>query len=145
MTPPSPDEAAIRRQGRVVVLLRASAVLLCLAAPAVVMPIEMMQTVHGSLGLGRLAETPLVSYLARSLSAFYAFHGLTLWFLSRDVPRYAPLLEFFGLLGVLAGVGMIALDVVVGMPFLWSLIEGPAIVLVYGSLLFLIRDCRRSA
>ena len=36
MTPTSPDVSANRRAGRVVLLLRASAVLLCLAAPAVV-------------------------------------------------------------------------------------------------------------
>ena len=86
-----------------------------------------------------------MSYLARSLSAFYAFHGVILWFMSRDVPRYAPLLELIAVLGVLAGAGMIALDLVVGMPFLWSLIEGPAIIAVYGLLGVFLHSRRRSA
>jgi hypothetical protein len=46
-------------------------------------------------------------------------------FLAADVRRYLPLVWFIARLQILFGVGMLVLDVVVGMPLPWIVSEGP--------------------
>jgi hypothetical protein len=99
-----------------------------LAAAAVVMPFEWMATIHGWLGLGEMPAGPVVGYLARSLSAFYVFHGVIVLGIASDVRRYLPLARLLGWVFVGFGLAAIGIDWFVGLPWYWVLGEGPVIV-----------------
>ena len=58
-----------------VVLLRCLGVGSLFALVPVVMPFSWMAATHRWLGLGEMPTGPVVEYLARSLSAFYALFG----------------------------------------------------------------------
>lgn len=103
------------------------------------MPFNWMDVVHQRAGLGQLPDVPIVGYLARSLSGFYALHGALLVFLARDVRAYLPVIRFLAIAGIVFGVGMFWLDVVVGMPPAWTLAEGPYVVVLSAVLVWLSR------
>ncbi|MCL4201016.1 MAG: hypothetical protein KJ000_00875 [Pirellulaceae bacterium] len=126
-----------RFEKAVVVILRVSGVVLLTALVPAVMPFSWMQDIHRLLGMGELPEAPIVGYLTRSVSAFYALHGAMILFISLDVRRYLPVVKCLAVLCVLFGAGMVVLDVVVGMPLFWVLSEGPFIVILGGVLLWL--------
>jgi succinate dehydrogenase hydrophobic anchor subunit len=126
-----------RSEKALVVLLRASAVLLLTAVIPAVMPFAWMKDIHRQLAMGELPEGPIIGYLTRSLSAMYAIHGAILLFVSLDVRRYLPVVKFLAVLCVVFGIGMIVLDVIVGMPMSWVLGEGPFIVALGGIMLWL--------
>ena len=104
-------------------LLRISAVVLLTALVPAVMPFAWMQEIHRSLAMGELPEGPIIGYLTRSLSAMYAMHGALLFFVSCDVRRFLPVVKCLAVLAVF-GIGMLVLDVVVGMPLSWVVGEG---------------------
>ena len=79
----------------------------------------------------------MIDYLTHSLSAMYTMHGAVVFFVSLDVRRYLPVVKCLAVLAILFGIGMIVLDVVVGMPILWILCAGPHIVVLNGVLLWL--------
>ena len=84
---------AIVWERTLVLWLRACAVLVGLALLAVAMPTSWMAAIHRWLGLGEFPAGPIVPYLARSLSAFYAMFGALMWVVSTDVRRLAPVLR----------------------------------------------------
>jgi len=126
-----------RVEKAVVVILRVSGVVLLTALVPAVMPFAWMQDIHRALGMGELPDAPIVGYLTRSVSAFYALHGAMILFVSLDVRRYLPVVKCLAVLCVLFGAGMIVLDVLVGMPLFWVLGEGPSIIILGGVLLWL--------
>jgi hypothetical protein len=118
-------------------LLRISAVVLLTALVPAVMPSAWMQEIHRRLGMGELPKGPIIGYLTRSLSAMYAMHGALVLFVSSDVRRFLPVVKCLAGLAILFGIGMVALDVMVGVPPYWVLCEGPFIVVLGGVLLWL--------
>ncbi len=96
-----------------------------LAVFAVAMPYEWMNAIHRTLGMGELPNAPVVGYLARSTSAFYAMHGALFWFLSFDVQRHRSVLLFLGWALAALGVTLLAVDVFEGLPLYWTAVEGP--------------------
>lgn len=102
-----------------------------LALVAVVIPYSWMNAIHQWLGMGRLPDQPVVGYLARSTSAFYAFFGGLLWLVSFDLRRHRPVLCYMGAATVLFGIILFAVDLLEGLPLYWSLFEGP-INMVFG-------------
>ena len=128
-----------RSEKALAVLLRLAGVLLMTAVIPAVMPFAWMKDIHRQLGMGELAEGPLIGYLTRSLSAMYAMHGAVLFFVSWDARRFLPVVKCLAVLAVLFGIGMLVLDVLVGMPMFWMLCEGPFIVVLGGVLLWLSR------
>jgi hypothetical protein len=128
---------ANRYEKALVLLLRLDAVLLLTALVPSMMPFAWMQAIHRALGMGELAEGPLIGYLTRSLSIMYAMHGAMMLFVSLDVRRYLPIVKFIVLLGVLFGLWMIGLDLAVGMPLFWTVGEGPFIFLLCSVMLWL--------
>ena len=108
-----------------------------LAIPCIFLPFTWMAVIHANLGLGELPYFPIVSYLTRSLSAFYAFHGAALLFMSFDLPRYWPLIGLWGSAMFLFGVGILVLDVSLNMPILWTISEGPFAIIFGGSMVWL--------
>ena len=133
-----PEQSLMNHSERaLVILLRFSAVLLLTAMIPAVMPFGWMKDMHRLLGMGELPEGPIIGYLTRSLSAMYAMHGALLFFVSLDVRRFLPVVKCLAVLGILFGVGMLVLDIVVGMPLPWIACEGPFIVVLGGMLLWL--------
>ena len=68
-------------QRLLIVLLRFGALMTGLAFLTVPLPVESMVSTHRWLGLGDLPQAPIVEYLARSVAAFYGFHGVLLFLL----------------------------------------------------------------
>jgi hypothetical protein len=124
-------------------LLRILGVGSLFALVAVFMPMSWMLATHRWLGLGEMPTGPVVEYLARSLSLFYAFVGALCLMAASDLERYRPLVCFLG--GALALMGLIQLsiDVMAGMPWWWSVSEGPPVVGFGMLLVFLARSTYR--
>lgn len=120
-----------------VIWLRIAAVVLLTALIPSVMPFAWMKDIHRQLGMGELPEGPIIGYLTRSLSAMYALHGAIVLFVSWDVRRYLPLVKCLAVLAILFGVGVLVLDVMVGMPPEWTASEGPCVIVLGGVMLWL--------
>jgi hypothetical protein len=120
-----------------VVVLRLSAVLLLVALVPACMPFQWMVVIHRALGMGELPDMPIVGYLTRSLSAFYAMHGALILYVSFDVRRHLPVIRFLAVLAVAFGAGMLVLDAAVGLPLAWTLGEGPFVIALGAVLLWL--------
>jgi hypothetical protein len=126
-----------------VVLLRFLGVSALFALVAVLMPVSWMAATHRWLGLGEMPTGPVVEYLARSLSAFYALFGALCLVVAADLERYRPLVRFLGVAFALMGVVLLGVDLAAGMPWWWSAFEGPAGIGVGALLFFLARPGRR--
>jgi hypothetical protein len=96
-----------------------------MAVIAVVMPYSWMNAAHQWLGMGPLPAQPIVGYLARSLSAFYAILGGLLWVVSFDLRRHRVVLQYIGLAVVILGITLGVVDFTEGMPRFWRFAEGP--------------------
>ena len=107
----------MNRSERILVwLLRVSGVVMLTALVAVVMPFGWMNAINKQVGLGELPCLPIVGYLARSLSLFYALHGALWLFLASDVRRHLAVVRFLALASIVFGGLMLGLDYAVGMP-----------------------------
>ena len=71
---------------------------------------------HRWLGLGELPASPIVEYLARSLSAFYALVGALCLVMAADLERYRPLVRFLRAAFALWSAAMLWVDLAAGMP-----------------------------
>ena len=109
-----------------------------LALVLVVAPRAWMEEMHIWLGLGVFPDTPIVWYLARSTSAFYAMMGGLYWLASYDMGRQRRLLLFLGWWTVVLGVMLFGIDLWVGLPLSWTLSEGPVVILMGVARLYLI-------
>lgn len=77
-----------------------------LALVAVVMPYSWMNATHQWLGMGQLPSEPIVGYLARSTSTFYAFLGGLMWLVSFDLHRHRIVLYYLGVVIVIFGAAL---------------------------------------
>src|SRR5215813_1117033 len=117
-----------------VILLRLVGGSALFALVAVFMPVSWMAATHRWLGLGEMPTAPIVEYLARSLSAFYAIMGALCLVLANDLERYRPLVRLLGVAFALMSLVLLGVDVAAGMPWWWSVSEGPGGV-VFGALM----------
>jgi hypothetical protein len=108
-----------------------------LALIAVFMPDVWMDSIHRSLGMGSLPTEPIVGYLARSLSLFYALMGGLLLLCSFDPRRYRNLLCYLAVAFVFFGIVIWGVDFVEGMPSYWKHAEGPGVILIGAAILIL--------
>jgi hypothetical protein len=111
-------------------VLRLSGLALILALPAALMPTTAMRWTNDLLLSEPLPATRLVEYLTRSISGLYACLGFVTWFLATDVRRYLPIIVCKAVAGTMFGVGITLLDWAIGMPWYWTAVEGPGIVLI---------------
>jgi hypothetical protein len=109
-----------------IITLRLLGAMDMLAFIAVAMPTAWIRLGHQWCGLGDYPDAPIVGYLARSASALYALHGLIIVFMSFDVRRYWSLIRFLASITVAHGLVMYGIDLAVGMPVWWTIVEGPA-------------------
>ncbi len=117
--------------------LRLTGSVALLALFAVFMPYSWMNAIHQWLGLGEMPSEPIVGYLARSTSAFYAFFGCLLWCLSFNLNRYQTVIHFLGAASIVFGVILFIIDLREGLPLYWSLIEGP-VNIIFGAIIFVL-------
>ena len=122
------------RQGRLLrLLLRIIGTGGLLAVPCIFLPYSWMDAAYRWSGLGpHLPGEPVVGYLARSTTAFYAGYGGLLWVLSFDLRRFRPALCYVAAATILFGLVLLGTDLVEAMPLWWRLSEGPPIV-VFGA------------
>lgn len=113
-----------------VVLMRVGGTFLVAAFLAVLMPTSWMEASHARLAIGEFPESPLTEYLTRSLSMMYGFHGVLLFVVSTNVRRFRPVVRFLGIKNMLFGTMILALDLWCGLPWWWTLNEGPPIAVV---------------
>lgn len=116
-------------------LLRYLGTVSALAMVAVFMPYHWMDATHSWLGMGKLPAEPIVGYLARSLSLFYALLGALLWVCSFDLYRHRAVLCFLSAAFIFFGMIMWGVDYAEGMPRYWKHAEGPFVIIVGGLLL----------
>ena len=118
------------------ILLRVAGGVMLLAFGAVFLPSGWMAASHRNLGLGEFPASPLVDYLTRSISALYGIHGGLYLVIARDIRRYAGVLSYLASMNLVFGVLMVGIDLKAGMPWYWTLGEGPP-VFAFGVLLLL--------
>jgi hypothetical protein len=107
------------------ILLRVGGAAACLALVAVVMPRGWMEACHKWLGLGPFPDAPIVEYLARSLSGFYAFFGGLCLLVSFDVRRHAPTITYLAVAQIVFAAALLAIDIGAGLPWYWAASEAP--------------------
>lgn len=110
-----------------------------LALIFVAAPESWMAAIHAGLDMGPLPTEPIVGYLARSTSAFYAITGGLLWVISTDLVRHRAVLLYLGWAITIFGVVLLVVDVLEGMPLSWTLWEGPFVGLFGVAILWLTR------
>ena len=95
------------------------------AIPAIFLPYSWMNSIHEFMGLGTMPDSPIVSYLARSLSAFYAILGTITLCISFDIRGLRSFVRLWGMIVSLLGIVLLGIDFTSGMPLSWTLGEGP--------------------
>jgi hypothetical protein len=118
-------------------LLRIIGTAALFALVAVVMPYSWMNAIHKRLGMGELPAEPIVGYLARSTSGFYALLGGLFWLVSFDLHRHSLVLCYLGIIIIIFSAALFIIDLVEGMPLYWSLTEGP-INVTFGVVIFVL-------
>ena len=138
-------EAAVTSEQTLKFILRLMGSSSLFALIFVAAPHRWMDSIHSTLGMGALPDTPVVGYLARSTSAFYALLGGLFWVISFDLERHRRVLIYLGAAIISFGVVLFVVDWVEDMPSFWTLWEGP-FVMVFGlSILLLSRGVESRA
>ncbi len=136
-----PDAVETANAPRILVwLLRLFGVSSMFALIFVAAPHSWMRDIHAWAELGVMPDTPVVWYLARSTSAFYAIVGGLFLVVSRDLPRYRPVIVYLGWSVNFLGAVLCIVDVLEGMPMSWTLWEGPFVIAYGVAMLYLVRS-----
>lgn len=135
----------IKAEKILVCLLRVFGGVTLLALVAVCMPSSWMAACHEWLGLGTFPDAPIVDYLARSLSAFYAIMGGLVLLISRDVRRYAAVITYVAVVCIVFGVTSLIIDIRLALPTWWIVGEGPFVAALGAVILILQTRAKRAA
>jgi len=119
-----------RHEQILVFLLRFGGCVLLLAWLAVFLPTEWMMLSHRWLGLGSFPDAPLTQYLTRSIAALYGVHGGLVLLLSTNVRRFVPVIAYVSIMNVVFGALILGVDWFSGMPWYWTLMEGPPVAAI---------------
>ena len=133
-----------RHERILVFLLRLVGAIMLLAWLAVFLPVDWMVAGHRLLRLGEFPESPLVDYLTRSISGLYGIHGGLLIVLATDLRRYAKVVSYVVWMNLVFGLLMIGIDLNAGMPWFWTVGEGPPILSMALIMLWLLRHVERA-
>jgi hypothetical protein len=125
-------------------LLRVVGTVAALGAFAVFMPTAWMAGCHEWLGLGKFPEGAIVEYLARSLSAFYAMLGGLMILVSGDPRRYASVITYVAVMGMVFGAAILGIDIVIRLPLYWTVGEAGSLFPLGIVMLVLVRNVRSS-
>ena len=114
----------------IVIIMRVIGVSSLFAIPAIFFPYSWMNAMHDFMGLGELPDAPIVSYLARSLSAFYAIVATITLVISWDMWRYGSFVKLWAIIVTVTGFVLLGIDMTAGMPTSWTVSEGPSTIAV---------------
>jgi len=120
-------------------LLRALGAATGLAIVAVFMPTAWMDACHRAAFGEPLPSGPIVFYLARSLSGFYAIFGGLVILTSFDVRRHAATIRYVAVVCIVASVVVTALDVMLALPWWWTALEAPPLLPAGVAMIVLLR------
>lgn len=123
-------------------LLRLAGAVTFSAFFAMFLPVEWMAASHRWLGLGEFPRSPVVDYLARSIAALYGFHGVLLLLIATDPIKYSTIVQFVAIMNILFGIMVFVIDLHAGMPWFWTALEGPPIVVMGMAIGYLNRPTR---
>ena len=126
-----------------IIILRVSGLLLITAFIFLFVPYEIMAQIHKQIGLGHFPQIPILAYLARSVSLFYAIHGAIILFISFDINKYSQILKLLCYLGILFGICLFFIDLNAPMPSYWTYGEGPLAVILSLIILVLISKIKK--
>lgn len=135
--------SGMTREKLLVILLRLAGVAMLPAFLAIFLPTSWMIASHRWLGLGDFPDSALVQYLTRSIAGLYGFHGLLALIVSLDVRRYRPIVWYLAAMNVAFGMAVIGIDLHAGMPWYWTVAEGPTIAALGVLYLYLARALPR--
>jgi len=138
----SDQESSAKLEQALKVILRLIGSTSLFALIFVTVPHSLMDSIHSWLGLGQLPDKPVIGYLARSTSAFYALLGGLFWVVSFDLERHRLVLIYLGVAVTLFGAVLLVVDWYEGMPLFWKIWEGPFVIAFGLAMLFLTRGIR---
>jgi len=118
----------VNKETILILILRLAGAMLVIAFVAVFLPYDVMNRIHQNMGLGVLPQTPIVDYLARSLSMFYGIHGVITLYISFHLKRYLSFLKLLCFLGVIMGIMLFYIDMNARMPAFWAYYEAPIVI-----------------
>jgi hypothetical protein len=127
-----------------VIILRLGGVVIVLAFGAMLLPVSWMAGAHRWLGMGEFPQAPLTDYLIRSASALYGIYGVLFLVLAADPLRYQRIVRYVGVMDIIFGVLILAIDWHAGMPAWWTMIEGPTTVGSGVAVLYLLSRATRA-
>lgn len=131
------------KEKSLVVILRVSGLILMSAFIAVFLPYKTMADIHRWIGLGDFPLLSILDYLARSVSLFYAVHGIILFYVSFDIFKYLQFIKLLCYLGFLFGICLIFIDIQASMPAYWIICEGPSALLLSGLIFMLTKKIEK--
>lgn len=138
MIPSSNNRQLTPQQTRfLALLLRACGLIDCLALVVAVMPAAWIASLHAHLNIGSFPTDTITHYLARSSSLMYAVHGILLIIVSFDINRYLSIIKLLAVVAVVHGLILIGIDANTGMPWWWTVTEGPLLI-AWGTLVLII-------
>lgn len=111
------------------ILFRLNAILLTSALLTVFLPSSLMHQIHEWLGMGEMPQDEITEYLARSCSMLYTVHGLVLLVVSLNIRKYWNIIPLLAGLHLAMGVFLLGIDIKAGMPWYWTIAEGPGIII----------------
>lgn len=106
-----------------------------IALPAIFAPRLAVEKFSVLMGFGKPPNLPLLIYMTSGASCVYVGQGLLLWFLSRDVMRYRPLIIFFGWAYLAFSPLFLWIDMSAGMPAFQVAADSLSCLMAGGALL----------
>lgn len=98
-------------------------------------PYKLMNSIYRLMEIGEMPSQPIVGYLARSTSWFYAVLGGLILITASDLKRYRVILLYIGIIQILFGLIIFGIDYFEGMPHYWTAVEGSS-NLIIGLIIF---------
>ena len=104
-------------------LLRICILIMLTGLPGALLPEVAFQKFAWLMGHGRQPMTPLIIYLSGNAGFAYTALGILAWVISRDLPRYQPLVRAVGWVFVIAGPAYLSIDLQCPLPLWWTLMD----------------------
>lgn len=117
-------------------MLRLCMFILFTGVPGALLPEIAFQKFAWLMGYGKQPMTPLIIYLSGNAGFAYTALGILSWVISRDLPRYQPLVRMLGWIMVIAGPAYLSIDVQCPLPLWWTLMDSVGCLLIGLTLLW---------
>lgn len=117
-------------------MLRICIFILFTGLPGALLPEVAFQKFAWLMGYGKQPMTPLIIYLSGNAGFAYTALGLLAWVISRDLPRYQPLVRMLGWIMVIAGPAYLSIDLQCPLPLWWTLMDSVGCLLIGLTLLW---------